>query len=163
MSSESINTRELSISSTLYDRPDKILAIDEVDYGKISVMTQYNTKYDLKDHYITYMGNTLWLSIEDVKGYFTFDNNVVMGYLKLLLGDKEAAYDKLLQNIANIADIVSTSKVLKDALKIRLSSDEFPVEREFRINAAVFVLEMVVQKGQVFYPLLFLNCCSYDI
>ena len=69
-------TRELTVNSTLWDKPTKIVSLENVVYDKISVITEHNIKYELKDHYLKYNTGGFWLSINNLKGYFSIENGI---------------------------------------------------------------------------------------
>ena len=156
-------TRELTVNSTLWDKPTKIVSLENVVYDKISEITEHNIKYELKDHYLKYNTGGFWLSINNLKGYFSIENDI--GYLKLLFNDEEqkSSYFKLLKEIIKIANLSTTNSLIKNVDKIRFSYDDLPAEKEFKINAITIVLKSIVEEDDVFYPQISLNYCSYDV
>ena len=80
-------TRELTINTTLWDKPTEIVSLENVVYDKISVITEHNIKYELKDHYLKYNTGGFWLSINNLKVYFSIKDGI--GYLKLLFNNEE--------------------------------------------------------------------------
>ena len=140
-------TKELTINSTLWGKPTEIVSLENVVYDKISVITGHNIKYELKDHYLKYNTRGFWVSINNLKGYFTIKDGI--GYLKLL-------FNKL-------ANLSTTNSLIKDGDKIRLNYDDLPVEKEFKINAITIVLKSIVEKNDIFYPQISLSYYSYDV
>ena len=134
-------TRELTINSTLWDKPTEIVSLENVAYDKISVITEHNIKYELKDHY--YGGYIItgrfWLSINNLKGYFSIKDG--KGYLKLLFNNEEqkSSYFKLLKKIIKVENLSTTNSLIKDGDKIRLNYDDLPVEKKIKINAITIV------------------------
>ena len=153
-------TKELTINSTLWDKPTEIVSLENVVYDKISLITEHNIKYELKDHYLKYNTGGFWLSINQPKGYFSIKDGI--GYLKLLFNNEEknSSYFKLLEKIIKLANLSTTNSLIKDGDKIRLNYDELPVEKEFKINAITIVLKSIVEKNDIFYPQISLNYCS---
>ena len=79
-------TKELIINSTLSDKPTEIVSLKNVVYDKISVITEHDIKYELKDHYLKYNTGGFSLSINNLKGYFSIKDGI--GYLKLLFNNE---------------------------------------------------------------------------
>ena len=156
-------TKELTINSTLWDKPSEIVSLENVVYEKISVITEHNIKYKLKDHYLKYNTGGFWLSVNNLKGYFSIKDGI--GYLKLLFNNEEqkSSYFKLLEKIIKLANLSTTNSLIKDGDKVRLNYDDLPVEKEFEINAITIVLKSIVEKNDIFYPQISLNYCSYDV
>ena len=89
-------TKELSIGSTLWVDALEIVDLKDVVLSKLNVKSgEYDDKYDVTDYVIEYNGGGLWLSISDLKDYFSFNNGT--GYLELLLesNEQETMYDKM--------------------------------------------------------------------
>ena len=156
-------TKELTINSTLWDKPTKIVSLENVVYDKIGVITEHNIKYELKDHYLKYNTGGSWLSINNLKGYFSIKDGI--GYLKLLFNNEEqkSSYFRLLEKTIKLANISTTYSLIEDGDKIRLNYDDLPVEKEFKLSAITIVLKSIVEKNDIFYPQISLNYCSYDV
>ena len=78
--------KRLSIDSTLWVKPTEIVLLDDIDLNKLSAKGKYISKYDLIDYTIKYDGGGFWLTINDVEGYFDFNNNI--GFLELIYKDE---------------------------------------------------------------------------
>ena len=68
--------KKLSIHSTLWGDPIEIVRINDIVLNKLNVKGKYVLKYDLKHYAIKYDGGGLWLYIDDLEGYFKFDNGI---------------------------------------------------------------------------------------
>ena len=95
-----------------------------------------------------------------MKGYFCFNNGT--GYLELLFesNEQETMYDKVWKRIVHA---IGRSGSVKDNKKVRLHSNDLPVDREFLINKLIIVGKSVVEWSGAFYPQISLNYCSYDV
>ena len=95
-----------------------------------------------------------------MKDYFSFNNGT--GYLELLFesNEQETMYDKVWKRIVHA---IGRSGVVKDNKKVRLHSNDLPVNREFLINKLIIVVKSVVEWSGAFYPQISLNYCSYDV
>ena len=74
--------KKLSIDSTLWAKPTEIILLDDIDLNKLSIKGKYISKYDLIDYTVRYDGGGFWLTINDLEGYFDFNNNI--GFLELI-------------------------------------------------------------------------------
>ena len=99
------------------------------------------------------------LSINDLEGYFDFNNNI--GFLELIFKDESQAslYDKIWDRVTNNED----NKLIKDNKKIRLNSDDLPSGNKFKISTITIVIKSIVKKDSKYYPQISLNNCTYKI
>ena len=67
--------KKLSIDSTLWAKPTEIVLLDDIDLNKLSIKGKYISKHDLIDYTVRYDGDGFWLTINDLEGYFDFNNN----------------------------------------------------------------------------------------
>ena len=151
-------TKELSIDSTLWVDTLKTVDLKDVVLNKLNVKSgEYDDKYDLTDYVIEYNGGGFWLAVSDLKGYFSFNNGT--GYLGLLFesNEQETMYNKVWKGLFMLLDVV------KDNKKVRLHSNDLPVNREFLINKLIIAVKSVVEWSGAFYPQISLNYCSYDV
>ena len=154
-------TKELSIDSTLWVDALEIVDLKDVVLSKLNVKSEeYDDKYDLTDYVIKYNGGGFWLAISDLKDYFSFNNDTA--YLELLFesNEQETMYDKVWKKIVHA---IGRSGLVKDNKKVRLHSNDLPVNREFLISKLIIVVKSVVEWSGAFYPQISLNYCSYDV
>ena len=78
--------KKLSIDSTLWTKPTEIVLLDDINLNKLSTKGKYISKYDLIDYTVRHDGGGFWLSINDLEGYFDFNNNI--GFLQLIFKDE---------------------------------------------------------------------------
>ena len=77
----------------------------------MSVKGKYILKYDLIDYAIKYDGGGFWLYIDDLEGYFNFNNGI--GYLEIIFKDaQERLYDRICDQIIFNAD--NNGGIIKD-------------------------------------------------
>ena len=69
--------KKLSIYSTLWTEPIEIVRVNYVVLNKLNVKDKYLLKYDLTDYAIKYDGGGFWLYLDDLEGYFGFNNNII--------------------------------------------------------------------------------------
>ena len=151
--------KKLSIDSTLWAKRTEIVLLDDIDLDKLSTKGKYISKYDLIDYTVRYDGGGFWLTINDLEGYFDFNNNI--GFLELIFKDEsqESLYDKIWDRVINNED----NKVIKDSKKIRLSSNDLPSGNKFKISTITIVIKSIVKKGGKYYPQISLNNCMYKV
>ena len=151
--------KKLSIDSTLWAKPTEIVLLDDIDLNKLSIKGKYISKYDLIDYTVRYDGGSFWLTINDLEGYFDFNNN--RGFLELVFKNEsqESLYDKIWDQVINNED----NKIIKDNKKIRLNSDNVPSGNKFKISTITIVIKSGVKKDSKYYPQISLNNCTYKI
>ena len=140
--------------------PIEVVGINDVVSNKLNVKGKYVLKYDLTDYAIKYDGGGFWLCIDDLEGYFEFDNDI--RFLQIIF--KNAGQERLFDRIWDqIIDNIDNNKTIKDIKKIRLNSDELPLGLKFEIKNITIVIKAVVKKNDVYYPQISLNNCTYKV
>ena len=71
------NIRELKIDSTLWATPAKIINLLDFKPEKLSIKTEINTNNNIKVHQVRYENGGFYLTIDNIKGYFIFSDNIV--------------------------------------------------------------------------------------
>ena len=106
--------KKLSRDSTLWAKPTEIILLDDIDLNKLSIKGKYISKYVLIDYTVIYDCGGFWLTINDLEGYFDFNNNI--GFLELIFKNKsqESLYDKIRDQVINNED----NKIIKDNKKL---------------------------------------------
>ena len=87
--------KKLSIHSMLWTEPIEIVEINDVVLNKLNVKSKYVLKYDLTHYTINYDGGGFWLYIDDLEGYFNFNNGI--GFLQIIFkgAEQERLYDRI--------------------------------------------------------------------
>ena len=70
------NIRELKIDSTLWATPAKIINLLDFKPEKLSIKTENNGNIDIKVHQVRYENGGFYLTIDNIKGYFSFSDNI---------------------------------------------------------------------------------------
>ena len=52
---------------------------------------------------------------------------------------------------------------IRSCKEIRLLNNELPIGYVFKINSITIVIELLIEKNNIFYPEIVLNHCSYEI
>ena len=68
--------KELKIGSTLWATPSRLVNLLDFKPEKLSIETKSNTNNDIKVHRVKYANGGFYLTINNIRGYFTFSNNL---------------------------------------------------------------------------------------
>ena len=153
--------RELKIDSTLWATPSKIINLLDFKQEKLSIETESNTNNGIKVHNVRYENGGFYLTIDKIRGYFNFSNN--LGTLTMLFADidQQGKYHQAWKEIFKI--INRENGELKLYEKIRLFYNDLPVEYVFKIPSIAIVIKSLIEKNNKFYLELSINHCSYEL
>ena len=149
--------KDLRIDSTLWATPPKLLNLIDFDPKKISIETENNTNNNVKVHNIRYGNGCFYLTINNLRGYFNFNNN--RGILTMLIDDinKQNKYYQVWK------DINRGQGELKLHEKIRFYDSDLPIKQVFKIHSITVVIKSLIEKNNKFYLELSLNHCLYKL
>ena len=74
--------KELKIDSTLWTSPARLVNSLDFEQGRISIETENNANNNIKIHNIRYKNGGFYLTINNLRGYFNFNNS--LGTLTML-------------------------------------------------------------------------------
>ena len=153
--------KELRIDSTLWVTPSKLVNLFDVNPEKLSIETKSNSNNDIKVHHVRYENSVFYLTMDNLRGYFNFSNN--LGILNMLLAenDQQNKYHQLWKEILKI--INGGHGELKLHEKIRLFDNDLPIEDVFKIPSITIVIKSLIEKNNTFYLEISLNHCLYEI
>ena len=77
--------KEFRIDSALWATPSKIVNLLDFNPDKLSIETKSNANNDIKVHHVRYENGGFYLTIDNIRGYFNFRNN--LGTLNMLFAD----------------------------------------------------------------------------
>ena len=145
----------------MWATPSKLVNLLDFKPDKISIKTESNTKNDIKVHNVRYENGGFYLIIDNLEGYFDFNNNV--GSLNMLFvgNDQKNKYYQVWKEILKI--INGGHGELKSCEEIRLFDDDLPIGHVFKIHSMATVVRSVVEKDNKFYPQILLNHFSYEV
>ena len=73
------NIKELRIDSTLWATPAKLVNLLDFKPEKLTIKTENDKSSTIITHQVRYENGGVYLTIDNIKGYFSFtDNNVVL-------------------------------------------------------------------------------------
>ena len=154
--------KELKNDSTLWATPAKLVnLIDFKPKKKIIIETENNTNNNIKFHNIRYENGGFYLTINNLRGYFNFNNN--RGILTILF-DNINKQNKYYQVWTDIFKIINSGHgELKLHEKIGLYGNDLPMKQVFKIHLINIVIKSLIEKNNKFYLELSLNLCLYKL
>ena len=153
--------RELEIDSTLWTTPSKIINLVDFKPEKLSTETKNNSNNNIIVHHVRYENGGFYLTIDNIRYYFNFSNN--LGTLNMIFAndDQQNKYHQVWKEILKI--INGRNSELKLHEKIRLFDNDLPVKCVFKIPSITIVIKSLIEKNNKFYLELSLNHCLYEI
>ena len=153
--------RELKIDSTLWATPVKIVNLLDFKPEKLSIETESNANNDIKFHNVRYENRGFYLTIDNLRGYFNFSNN--LSTLTMLFDDinQQNKYQQVWKDICKIINSGHGEQKLHE--KIILFDNHLPIEHVFKIPSITIVIMSLIEKNNKFYLKLSLNHCLYKL
>ena len=98
------NVRELKTDSTLWATPAKIINLLDFKPEKLSIKTENNDNINIKVHQVRYENGDFYLTIDNIKGYFSFVNNNVVLDMIFSNDDQKNKYHPVWKEIFKIVN-----------------------------------------------------------
>ena len=139
----------------------KIVNLLDLKPEKLSIETKSNTNNDIKVHNVRYENGGFYLTIDNLRGYFNFSNN--LGTLGMIFAnnDQQIKYHQVWKEILKI--IHGGHGELKLHEKIKLFDNDLPREHVFKIPSITIFIKSLTEKNNKFYLEISLNHCLYEI
>ena len=155
------SVKKINIDSTLWATAARLVNLIDFKPGKISIETKTNAINSMKVHNIKYENGGFYLTINNLRGYFNFNNN--HSILTILFDDinKQNKYYQVWKDIFGI--INRGQGELKLHEKVVLHDGNFPTKQVFKIHSITIVIKSLIEKNKKFYLELSLNHCLYKI
>ena len=153
--------KELKIDSTSWATPSKLVNLLDFKPEKLSIKTKGNNNNDIKVHNIRYENGGFYLTIDNLRGYFNFSNNLATLTMIFASNEQQDKYHQVWKEILKI--INGGNGELKLHEKIRLFDNDLPIEHVFKIPSITIVIRSLIEKNDKFYLELSLNHCFYEI
>ena len=96
------NVKELKIDSTLWATPAKIINLLDFKPEKLSIKTENDKSSTIVVHQVRYENGGFYLTIDNMKGYFGFSNNIVLLDMIFSNDDQKNKYHQVLREIFKI-------------------------------------------------------------
>ena len=153
--------KELRIDSTLWATPARLVNLPDFKPEKLSIETESNANNDMKVHNVRYENSGFYLTIDDLRGYFNFSNN--LGTLTMLVDgiNQQNKYHQVWKDIFKI--INGGYGELRLHEKIRLYYNDLPIKQVFKIHSITVVIKSLIEKNNKFCLELSINHCLYKL
>ena len=151
--------RELKIDCTLWATPAKIINLLDFKPEKLNIKTENNKS--IKVHQVKYENRGFYLTIDNIKGYFSFsDSSVVLN----MISSNDDQKNKYHQVWKNFFKIVNNEKgELKIHEKIRLFDSDMFTDKMIKIPSITIVIKSLTEMDNKFYLELSLNHLFYEV
>ena len=151
--------KELKIDTKLWATPSKIINLLDFKPEKLSIETKNNSNNNIKVHHVRYENSGFYLTVDNIRGYFNFNNNNRILTTIFANDEQQNKYHQVWQEILKI--INGEHGELKLHEKIRLFDVDLPIEHMFKIPSITIVIRSLIEKNNKFYLELSLNHCLY--
>ena len=153
--------RKLKIDSTLWATPAKLVNLLDFKPEKLSIKTENNDNIDIKIHQVRYENGGFYLTIDNIKGYFSFSDNINVLSMIFSNDDQKSKYHQVWKEIFKIVD--NENGELKIHEKIRLFDNDMITEKIIKVSSITIVIKSLIEKNNKFYLKLALNHCLIEI
>ena len=154
--------KEIKVDSTLWTTPARLVNLINFKPEKISIETKTNAINNMKVHNIKYENGDFYLTINNLRGYFNFNNN--HSILTMLFDDinKQSKYYQVWKDIFGVINRGGQGE-LKLHEKVVLHDGDFPIKQVSKIHSITIVIKSLIEKNNKFYLELSLNHCLYKV
>ena len=152
---------ELKIDSTLWATRAKIINFLDFKPETFSVKTENNENIDIKVHQVRYENGGFYLTIDNIKGYFSFSDNINVLSMIFSNDDQKDKYHQVWKEIFKIVN--NENGELNIHEKIGLFDSDIPTETIIKIPSITIVIKSLIEKNNKFCLELGLNHLSYQI
>ena len=132
--------RELKIDSTLWTTPAKLVNLLDFKPEKLSIKRENDKSSTIITHQVRYENGGFYLTIDNIKGYFSFsNNNTVLSNMIFSNDDQKNKYHQVWKEIFKI--INNGNGELKIHEKIVLSDSDIPTDKIIKIPSITIVIK----------------------
>ena len=136
--------KELKIDSILWATPAKLVNLLDFKPEKLSIKTENDKSSTIITYQVRYENGGFYLTIDNIKGYFSFiDNNVVLDII-FSNDDQKNKYCQVWKEIFKIVD--NGNGELKLYEKLVLSDSDIPTEKIIKIPSVTIVIKSLLKK-----------------
>ena len=158
--SSSERIEELRIFSILWVTPAKLISLLNFKPEKLSIKTENDKSSMIITHQVRYENGGFYLTIDNIKGYFSLINNNIVLNMIFSNDDKKNKYHQVWKEIFKI--VGNGNGELKFHEKIVSSNNDIPNDEIIKIPSVTFVIMSLLEKDNKFYLELALNHLSYQ-
>ena len=153
------NIKELKVDSTLWATPAKIINLLDFKPEKLSIKTGNNNNIDIKIHQVRYENGGFYLTIDNIKGYSSFSDNINVLSMIFSNDDQKNKYHQVWKEIFKIVN--NENGELKIHEKIVLFDSDMITDKIIKITSITVVIKLLIEKNNKFHLELALNHCLY--
>ena len=139
---------------------EKIINLLDFKPEKLSIKTE-NDEPRIKVHQVRYANGGFYLTVDNIKGYFSVSNNTVLLDMIFFNDDQKNKYHQVWKEIFKIVD--NGNRELKLHEKIVLSHSDIPIDKIIKIPSVTIVIKSLLEKNNKYYLELLLNHLSYKL
>ena len=125
----------------------------------MSIKTENNDNIDIKKHQVRYENGGFYLKIDNIKGYFSFSDNINILSMIFSNDDQKNKYHQVWKEIFKIVN--DENGELKIHEKIGLFDSDMITDKIIKISSITIVIKSLIEKNNKFYLELALNHCLY--
>ena len=152
--------RELKIDSTLWATPAKLINLLDFKPEKLSIKTENDKSSKIITHQVRYENGGFYLTIDKIKGYFSFNKTVLLNMI-FSNDDQKNKYHQVWKEIFKIVNNGNGELNLHE--KIVLSDSDIPTDKIIKISSVTIAIMSLIEKDNKFYLELALNHCLCEI
>ena len=153
--------KELKIDSTLWAKPAKLVHLLDFKSEKLSIKTENDKSSTIITHQVRYENGGFDLTIDNIKGYFSFINDNVVLSMIFSNDDQKNKYHQVWKEIFKIVN--NGNGELKIHEKIVSSDSDIFTDEIVKISSVTIVIMSLLEKDNKFYLEHALNHCLYEI
>ena len=155
------NVKELKLWAT----PAKIINLLDFKPEKLSIKTENDELSTVGEHQVRYENGCFYLTIDNIKGYFSFgNNNMVLLDMIFSNDDQKNKYHQVWKKIFKI---IRSKELGNEELKIHekniLFDSDIPTDKIIKIPSVTIVIKSLLEKNNKSYLELSLNHLSYKL
>ena len=156
--------KELRIDSTLWATPAKLVNLLDFKPEKLSIKTENDESSTIITHQVRYENGGFYLTINNVKGSFSFgNNNKILLDMIFSNDDQKNKYHQVWKEIFKIVNNENENEELNIHEKIVLYDSDIPTDKIIKIPSVTIVIMSLLEKDNKFYFELSLNHCLYKL
>ena len=152
--------KELRIDSTLWATPAKLINLLDFKPEKLSIKTENDESSTIITHQVRYENGGFYLTIDNIKGYFSFNKTVLLNMI-FSNDDQKNKYHQVWKEIFKIVD--NGNGELNLHKKNVLSDSDIPTDEIIKIPSITIVIKSLLEENNKFYLELALNHLSYKL
>ena len=150
--------KELKIDSTLWAKPAKLVNLLDFKPEKLSIKTENDKSSTIITHQVRYENGGFYLTIDNIKGYFSFINNNVVLTMIFSNDDQKNKYHQVWKE--NFKIVNNGNGELKIHEKIVSCDSDIYTDEIVKISSVTIVIMSLVEKHNLHQIIV---CTKYKI